>query len=144
MPTVRPRLTPPILWALLLAIALPACGPTEPPEVRAFRETYQRLHNAGKAAELYELIAFAPGVPPATRQHARLALREETRWPLRRILIQPATPEDLQNLLPKGATLPYPPEYTVTVTLDTDDRLTSQWLAGPPPQGLRLLLPALP
>jgi hypothetical protein len=132
-----------VLFLLLVVTLLSACGPSQPHEVHTFQETYRRLHNAGKADELYDLIAFAEGVPPATRQHARLALREESRWPLRSITIQPATPEDLQNLLPKGATLPYPPEYTVTVTLDTSDRLTSQWLAAPTPQGLRLLLPAL-
>lgn len=109
----------------------------EPQALVKFAGTYAQLHNAGDVDGLMELIDIQGDDPKIIRQ-VRLALTEETRWPVKSVRFEPIENEDVEKL---SATLSAAPQWRFIVTLDTEDRFTSVWLAGETGEGIRLLLP---
>ncbi len=122
--------------AMALTVLLGGCDP----DTRAladFREQYARLHANGDLDGILEMIEIEDPDSPVLRQ-VRRALAEETRWPVATLLFQRIPAREARLL---AENLPSAPRWRFVVTLDTEDRLTSVWLVGKTPGGLRILLP---
>ncbi|MEM0967120.1 MAG: hypothetical protein AAGJ81_13330 [Verrucomicrobiota bacterium] len=115
---------------------LSACS-QQTDELREFAETYLEFHDDQNIDGLIGLIAIKQGGPEVFEK-IRFAFYEETQWPLQDIQVEPLTDSEKKVLQPS---LPGEPAWRVFIVLDTEDRFTSEWIAGYVNGQLKLLLP---
>ena len=121
------------LTVLLALTVLCGCSPNAG-KLASFSEKYSVLHHNQDIPGLLQLIDYEEAQLGAIRR----ALNEETRWPLESLSFEPISKEESERL---GENLSVEPRWRFFVTLDTEDRFTSEWLIGVTPEGIKILLP---